>query len=204
MSRRTPESDKQGVTGMSEFRIDHQDLEQFVEKVFVEAGLSEEDARVEAEVLVWANLRGIDSHGVLRIPSYLDSIESGAMNIRPNIQVLKETPAVLFVDADRAMGPVVTTDIMNRVIAKAKSVGIGWGLLRKNTHQGAMGPCGHRDRMQPAEHGSLWRQGCRPSQQPDRHLRTRWKTPPGHPRHGHQCGRRRQADTCRRQGNSAW
>ena len=139
MSRRTPESDKQGVTGMSEFRIDHQDLEQFVEKVFVEAGLSEEDARVEAEVLVWANLRGIDSHGVLRIPSYLDSIESGAMNIRPNIQVLKETPAVRFVDADRAMGPVVTTDIMNRVIAKAKSVGIGWGLLRKNTHQGAMG-----------------------------------------------------------------
>ena len=124
---------------MSDVRINHESLRQFVANVFVKAGLAPDEANIEAEVLVWANLRGIDSHGVLRIPSYLDSIDAGLMNTRPDIKTIKETPAVLFVNADRAMGPVVTTEVMNRVTEKAKSVGIGWGLLRKNTHQGAMG-----------------------------------------------------------------
>jgi ureidoglycolate dehydrogenase (NAD+) len=127
------------VSDMSDVRINHEPLKLFVAEVFEKAGLPPDEASTEAEVLVWANLRGIASHGVLRIPSYLDSIEAGLMNTRPNIQIIKETPAVLFVDADRAMGPVVTTYVMGRVIEKARSVGIGWGLLRKNTHQGAMG-----------------------------------------------------------------
>ena len=102
-------------------------------------GLPPEDAETEAEVLIWANLRGVDSHGVLRIPWYVERVEAGQMNPRPNIQVLKETPATLLVDADHAFGPVVTTFAMKRVMKKAKEVGIGWGFIRDTTHQGAMG-----------------------------------------------------------------
>ena len=123
---------------MDAIRIDWKALETFATEVFVRAGLPTEDARLEAEVLVWANLRGIDSHGVLRIPSYLDNIDKGLMNPKPNIRIIKETPAVLFIDADRAFGPVVTVFAMKRVIEKARNVGIGWALLRNNTHQGAM------------------------------------------------------------------
>ena len=123
---------------MDAIRIDWKALETFATEVFVRAGLPTEDARLEAEVLVWANLRGIDSHGVLRIPSYLDNIDKGLMNPKPNIRIIKETPAVLFIDADRAFGPVVTVFAMERVIEKARNVGIGWALLRNNTHQGAM------------------------------------------------------------------
>ncbi len=123
---------------MDAIRIDWKALEAFTAEVFVKAGLPPQDAQLEAEVLVWANLRGIDSHGVLRIPSYLDNIDKGLMNPKPNIRVIKETPAVLFVDADRAFGPVVTVYAMERVIEKARNVGIGWALLRNNTHQGAM------------------------------------------------------------------
>jgi len=81
----------------------------------------------------------VDSHGVLRIPWYLDNVDKGWMNPRPNVRILKETPAVLYVEADRAFGPVVTTMAMNRVIEKASTIGIGWALLRNVTHQGAIG-----------------------------------------------------------------
>ena len=122
-----------------EVRVGSEALREFTRDVFVRAGLSPHDAEIEAEVLIWANLRGVDSHGVLRIPSYLGFMDQGAMNPHPNIQVLKETPATLLVEADHAFGPVITTWAMRRVIQKAGAVGIGWGLLRNTTHQGAMG-----------------------------------------------------------------
>jgi ureidoglycolate dehydrogenase (NAD+) len=124
---------------VSESRIAWEELRAFTRDVFIRVGVSAEDAELEAEVLVWANLRGVDSHGVLRIPWYLELIDKGVMNIRPNIQVLKETPATLVIDADHALGPVVTTWAMRRVMAKASDVGIGWAFIRNTTHQGAMG-----------------------------------------------------------------
>lgn len=124
---------------MSDVRIDADTLQSFTRTAFVAAGLPAEDAAIEAEVLVWANLRGVDSHGVQRIPSYLDMIEKGWMNPTPDIRITKESPAVLFMDADRGLGPIPTVQAMRAVIEKAKNVGIGWGLIKNVTHQGAMG-----------------------------------------------------------------
>ena len=123
----------------NDVRVTSGALEAFTRDVFARAGLADEDAKIVAEVLVWANLRGIDSHGVLRIPWYLELLDTGQMNPDPDVKVLKETPAVLFVDADRAPGPAVTVSVMGRVMEKAKQVGIGWCLIRNHTHQGAMG-----------------------------------------------------------------
>ena len=120
-------------------RVDWESLTEFTKEVFVRVGLPAEDAQIEAEVLVWANLRGVDSHGVFRIPLYLDWLRDGIFNATPNIQVVKETPATIVMDADRAFGPVVTTMAMRRVIDKARAVGIGWGYIRHTSHQGAMG-----------------------------------------------------------------
>lgn len=114
-------------------------LKEFTKEVFTRAGLPSNDAETVADVLVWANLRGVDSHGVLRIAEYLRNVDIGFMNPNPNIQILNETPAVLFIEADHAFGPVVTTFAMDRVIEKARNVGIGWALIRNTTHQGAMG-----------------------------------------------------------------
>jgi LDH2 family malate/lactate/ureidoglycolate dehydrogenase len=123
----------------SDVRVKPEALRAFTTAVFTHAGLPPDDAAIEAEVLVWANLRGVDSHGVLRIPWYLANIDKGWMNPRPQIRVLKETPAVLYLDADRAFGPVATAPAMRQVIEKARTVGIGWALLRNITHQGAIG-----------------------------------------------------------------
>lgn len=124
---------------MSETRIPAQELEAFAAAIFEKVGLSPEDAATEAHVLVWANLRGIDSHGVLRIPQYVASVERGGMNPHAQIRIERETPAALLIEADHAFGPVVTTLAMRRVMAKATQVGVGWAVIRNTTHQGAMG-----------------------------------------------------------------
>jgi ureidoglycolate dehydrogenase (NAD+) len=122
-----------------EVRVPRQSLHEFAIDVFVKAGCPIEDARVEADALVWANLRGVDSHGVLRIPWYVENLGNGIMNPRPNIHTLKETPATLFIEADRALGPVVTVRAVELTVKKAKEIGICWTLIRNLTHQGALG-----------------------------------------------------------------
>jgi len=123
---------------MADIRVNWIELQSFIAAVFENSGLSEEDAAIEAEVLVWANLRGVDSHGVQRVAGYIHSLEAGHYNARPDIRVDKETPGTMLIEADRAFGPVVTTYAMKQAIAKARKVGIGWVLIRNTTHQGAM------------------------------------------------------------------
>ena len=120
-------------------RVPAETLKKFATGILTAAGMPPNDAENEAEVLVWSNLRGVDSHGVMGIARYMKNIDTGLMNPKPEIKVLKETPATIFVEADHAFGAVVTTFAMERVIEKAKKLGIGWGLIRNNTHQGAMG-----------------------------------------------------------------
>ena len=122
-----------------EVRVEWKVLQSFTQQVFERWGVQPEHAEIEAELLVWANLRGVDSHGVLRVPLYLGWLDDGVMNPRPNIRVENETPATILIEADFALGPVVTTMAMRRVIEKAKDVGIGWCVIRNTTHQGAMG-----------------------------------------------------------------
>ena len=123
----------------SEARVTWEALSEFAKEVFVRVGMSPKDAETEAAVLIWANLRGVDSHGVLRIPWYVGNVDKGIMNPKPNIKVVKETPATLVIEADQAFGPVVTVFAMERVMAKAKKMGIGWSFICNHTHQGAMG-----------------------------------------------------------------
>jgi LDH2 family malate/lactate/ureidoglycolate dehydrogenase len=124
--------------GQDAIRVSRDALTRFTRDLFIRVGLPDEAADIEADVLVWANLRGVDSHGVLRIPWYVELTDKGDMNPRPKVQVVKETAATLLIDADRAYGPVVTTFAMRRVIPKAREAGVGWALIRNTTHQGAM------------------------------------------------------------------
>lgn len=114
-------------------------LKRFVEAVFVRSGMSEAHAATVADVLVWANLRGVDSHGVSRVPRYIEMIEVGDLNPRPAIQVRTETAASVLIDADRAAGPVAMTKAMDAAVGKARETGIGLALVRATTHTAALG-----------------------------------------------------------------
>jgi hypothetical protein len=100
-------------------RVPWEPLQAFVARCFEGLGMPETDAAMEAEVLVWANLRGIDSHGVQRVEEYAGRVDAGIMNPRPNIKVEKETAAILRIEADFAFGPVVTIPAMEKTIGRA-------------------------------------------------------------------------------------
>src|SRR5262245_552678 len=114
-------------------------LRRFTRDVFVRAGMPEADAAVVAEVLVWADLRGVDTHGVSRIPMYLRLIDDGDLNLTPSIKIGTETSASILVDADRAAGPIAITQTMNAAVRLARDAGVGLGLVRATTHTAALG-----------------------------------------------------------------
>ena len=114
-------------------------LESFVAEIFTAAGAPAADAATVAEVLVWANLRGIDSHGVLRVPGYVGRIGSGEFNPRPDIAIVADLPAAAVIDADRAFGPVGMSRGMDTAIAKARNAGVGACVVRRVTHMAAIG-----------------------------------------------------------------
>lgn len=114
-------------------------LKQFLTHVLTAKGIPESDARIEAEVLVWANTHGVDSHGAAMVPWYMENLSDGVMNPNPAIQTLCETDACLFWDVDRAMGPVATVRALDAAMERAKRSGICMALLRNITHQGAIG-----------------------------------------------------------------
>jgi LDH2 family malate/lactate/ureidoglycolate dehydrogenase len=114
-------------------------LRAFVAGVLAKVGMPQDDAATVAEVLVWANLRGVDTHGVTRLPRYVNLIETGDMNPRPSIRVSKETPASVLIDADRAAGPVAMLRAKTEAVRKAREAGIGFALVRATTHTAALG-----------------------------------------------------------------
>ena len=94
---------------------------------------------MQAEILIWANLRGIDSHGVLRIPRYLEWLQEGRMNPTPNITVGGETTAAVIIDGDGAPGALSMAFGMKQAIEKARAAGIGMALVGHTTHSGPVG-----------------------------------------------------------------
>jgi LDH2 family malate/lactate/ureidoglycolate dehydrogenase len=115
------------------------ELRRFTTDIFARAGMSEADAHVVADVLAWANLRGVDSHGALRIPRYIDWIRSGDVNPAPRLAVTTETAAIIVLDADRAAGPIAMTAAMTHAVRKARDAGVGLVLVRGTTHTAALG-----------------------------------------------------------------
>ena len=113
-------------------------LRALVAEIFVRAGMEESNARTVAEVLVWAELRGLGSHGVMRVPRYVEWMRRGDLNGQPRITT-KESGATLTIDADRAAGPVAMVQAAERAVAKARDTGIALALVRSTTHTGAIG-----------------------------------------------------------------
>jgi len=116
-----------------------QRLEGLVRDIFVAAGMSAEHARLVAEVLVWADLRGMGSHGVMRVPRYVDLIRAGDLNPNPVMTTRNETAACVLLEADRAAGPVAMTHATQLALSKAKEAGAGICLVRATTHTAALG-----------------------------------------------------------------
>jgi ureidoglycolate dehydrogenase (NAD+) len=121
-------------------RIGKAELEAFVSAIFVKAGLTGEHAGAWARMLVWANLRGTDSHGIIRIPRYLELVRNKSIKAAPDIRVTRKPGAAAIVlEADRAPSAVALTRAAAEAVAAAREIGVAWCAARHLTHTGAIG-----------------------------------------------------------------
>ncbi len=107
-------------------RVEESALRPTVEAIFRKVSVPDEDARIAADVLVSADLRGVDTHGVsnlLRL--YVQRYQEGAFNTNPNIRVLRESASAATVDSDNGLGIITTPKAMEIAVAKARNTGVG-------------------------------------------------------------------------------
>lgn len=114
-------------------------LQNFCEAVFKAIGCSDTDAKAATSVLVSADLRGIDSHGVARLAGYVKQWEMKKLNTTPDIKMVHETPSTGTMDGDRGLGLIVAQEAMKVAIQKAQNVGSGWVAVRNSGHFGIAG-----------------------------------------------------------------
>ena len=120
-------------------RVDHQKLTRFVSQAFQKLGVPENDAEIAAKVLVAADLRGVDTHGVIRFnPNawYVKWLQEGSMNPTPNIRVVSENGSTALIDGDTGIGMVIGHRAMELAIQKAKSSGVAMVGARNSRHFG--------------------------------------------------------------------
>lgn len=115
-------------------------MNSFLIEAFKGYGVPEEDAKICADVLLESDRRGIESHGCNRFkPIYIDRIKKGTLLPETNIEILKETPTTVVMDAHDGMGMVASHKMMEMLIEKAKTYGMAGGAIKNSTHYGIAG-----------------------------------------------------------------
>jgi LDH2 family malate/lactate/ureidoglycolate dehydrogenase len=124
---------------MDELTLPYRQLWQFAYSVFKKIGCPEDEARLATDVLLSADLRGIDSHGVARLSGYIRLWEGNRINSNPKIKIVHETPSTAVVDGDGGLGLVVAPKAMEIAIQKATLAGTGWVAVKNSNHFGIAG-----------------------------------------------------------------
>ncbi len=119
--------------------IQHEALQQFAVSLLQAGGASESDAQRTAESLVGANLRGYDSHGMMRAPFYIDMMKSGALVSGAPFEVLSESDSRVAANANWGFGQVQAGELLDRLMKKAETSGVAAGTLYHCGHAGRLG-----------------------------------------------------------------
>ena len=121
-------------------RITPDALQETITAILEKLDVPPEDARLGADVLVAADLRGMDGHGVsYMLSSYVPGFTSGHINLRPDWKIIRESPATATVDSDRGLGVIIAPKAMEIAIAKARATGIGVVTIKRGRHLGMAG-----------------------------------------------------------------
>lgn len=129
---------KLGVTQLSDgmVRVDSGEVASLAKCIFVKAGVVDEDAAVVADSLIEADLRGMNSHGIIRLPVYVERLLKGGVTARPKFDLVSETPGIALFDAGGGLGAVATSKAMAIAIEKATTNGIAAVGIRNSNHNG--------------------------------------------------------------------
>jgi LDH2 family malate/lactate/ureidoglycolate dehydrogenase len=124
---------------MSEQLFSYQQLFDFSKTILQKMGCTDADAEVATKVLLSADLRGVDSHGIARLSGYVRLWEAKRVNTTPSLKIIHETPSTAVVDGDSGLGLVVAPFAMQVAIHKAKHAGTGWVSVQNSNHFGIAG-----------------------------------------------------------------
>ncbi len=121
---------------MSGVTIDRDRLSGFVASVFAKAGVPGDEANLIAESLTEADLTGVESHGVSRVPIYLKRVEMGIVNAAARLEVIADLPGALVLDGCNSMGIVTGSRAMDMAVEKAKTSGAVFVTVKNSNHFG--------------------------------------------------------------------
>ena len=124
------------TTDSKDIWIPSERLERFTAAALVCVGLPAADADCVAGLMAEADLQGSDGHGIIRLPQYVQRIEAGGINVRPDIRVVEERAAMAVVDGDNGMGHLVVSQAVRIAIEKARNAGVAWVGTRHSNHAG--------------------------------------------------------------------
>src|SRR2546426_8632546 len=127
------------VTVQKQVVVQEPKLEDFCNKVWMKLGVPAQDAKITTDVLVLADLRGIESHGVARLPRYYADLKNGWTKPTDQSKVVKETKATALIDGGQSLGQVVGRRGMELAIKKAKETAIGIVSVKNSHHYGIAG-----------------------------------------------------------------
>jgi len=119
--------------------VGHEDLRRFICNALTAKGAGAADAEIVADGLVWANLRGVDGHGVSRLPAYLDLMERGEIDPSGRPHLALDRAATFLIEGRRGFGPVAMMQAVELAARRAREAGVCFGLVRETTHTGAVG-----------------------------------------------------------------
>ena len=122
--------------------FDSGELHRLASSILEGSGMSGEDAKIGADVLLYADLRGIDSHGVAHLSahqSYVKGLKNGNVNPYPNLKTISESPTIALLDGDGGLGPVLGHRAMEKAIEKARASGVGLVGVSNSRHYGSAG-----------------------------------------------------------------
>ncbi|WPB58304.1 Ldh family oxidoreductase [Xylophilus sp. GOD-11R] len=117
-------------------RAQGDELRRFIRQILHRVGLPASDADTVGSLMAEADLQGSDGHGVIRLPQYVQRIESGGINRHPDIRVVQERAAMAVVDGDNGMGHLVVSRAVRLAIDKAREAGVAWVGTRHSNHAG--------------------------------------------------------------------
>lgn len=136
---------------MNEIKVPAAKLSAFCRGCFKKLGLPPQGARTTAENLIFANLRGVDSHGLIRLKIYADRLRAGGFKPKARPRVVAEQKASALIDARHGVGQVAATTAMRLAITKAKKNGVAVVSVKNSNHFGASAFYA----MQAVEHGMI-------------------------------------------------
>lgn len=122
----------------NDIRLEPDRLAAHAAALFVAAGLGDEHARIAADALVAADLRGVDTHGIVRLPAYLNALLKGVINPRPVFRFERARQAVLVGSADNGLGTVAASVAMDEAVELARTTGIAIVAMRDSNHTGML------------------------------------------------------------------